>query len=412
MNITFLAHGFRGDVQPFIPLADGLQKAGHRVLFAAPTNFRPLVTEHGLEFFDLGVDAEAFVQQPATQKWLKTGNNPVAYLRQAARVMLPFMEDVTETSLEACRGADAVIFSPASFNGYLIAEKLKIKAVGAFLQPVIYPASGYPFPIASLASAAAWMMVKPSMQRIRRRLDMPADSNKNIFAKMKAERMPMLHGYSTQIVPRPDSWPEWARTGGYWFLDAHKEWRPPPALERFLSAGEKPVYIGFGSMSVDDPEGVQTAITRAISMTGARAVVAAGWSGLSGEAASSDRIFSVASAPHDWLFPRVAATVHHVGAGTTAASMRAGTPQVPVPFFGDQPFWAKRATALGVAAKPIPCERLTAERLARGIDQALRPACISRAAETGQRLRAEDGVAHAVRDFHQLIASASPPQPL
>lgn len=183
---------------------------------------------------------------------------------------------------------------------------------------------------------------------------------------------------------------------GYWFLRTPPGWSPPEPLRRFLEAGEPPVYVGFGSMPNQEPRATFDLILRALEMTGQRGVIYGGWGGLAGETAG-DRALVIEGVPHEWLFPRMKAVVHHGGAGTTAAGLRAGVPNVVVPFFGDQPFWGWRVAALGAGPAPIPRRSLTAERLAAAIERAVTdPAIHGRASEIGARLRAEDGVANTV----------------
>ncbi|MFD0652644.1 glycosyltransferase [Streptomyces malaysiensis] len=148
------------------------------------------------------------------------------------------------------------------------------------------------------------------------------------------------------MVPRPADWPSQVEVVGYWWPARPRDWQPPAELTDFLQAGPPPVFIGFGSMAPGQGERLGELVTAAVARAGVRAVVQAGWAGLT---ASGDDILTVGDLPHDWLFPRTAAVVHHAGAGTTAAGLRAGVPAVAVPAMADQPFWAARLHRLGVA---------------------------------------------------------------
>ncbi len=144
-------------------------------------------------------------------------------------------------------------------------------------------------------------------------------------------------------------------------------------------------------------EEVTRLVDEALGGAGQRAILLGGWSEL-GLADMPDSIQRVDFVPHDWLFPRVAAVVHHGGAGTTAAGLRAGVPTVVVPFFGDQPFWAWRVHQLAVGPKWIPRKKLTAGKLAAAIGQAVNdPAMIQRAEALGHRIRAQDGIGAGVQ---------------
>jgi UDP:flavonoid glycosyltransferase YjiC (YdhE family) len=205
-------------------------------------------------------------------------------------------------------------------------------------------------------------------------------------------------------VPRPADWGDPVTVAGYWFLQAPSSFVPPPALARFLECGPTPVYVGFGSMALRDAERVTGVVLDALTLSGMRAVMALGWGGLSPRDLP-DSVYALESVPHDWLFPRVAAVVHHGGAGTTAAGLRAGVPSVVVPFILDQFFWANRVARLGVGPPAVPYSRLSAQRLARAIAGAVgEPGIRERAAALGARIRAEDGVGKAVGTIERLIA--------
>jgi len=180
-------------------------------------------------------------------------------------------------------------------------------------------------------------------------------------------------------------------------------WRPDPDLEAFLAAGPPPVYIGFGSMGTDDPAATARLVLDANVAAGVRAIVRRGWARLLA-ADPPASVHFVESVPHAWLLPRVAAAVHHGGAGTTAASLRAGVPTVIVPFHGDQFFWARRVQELGAGPAPITRRRLTVERLAAALVAATSdPALRGRAAALGERIRAEDGIGDAMRWIEHTV---------
>ncbi len=189
---------------------------------------------------------------------------------------------------------------------------------------------------------------------------------------------------------------------GYWFLDAAADWTPPAALMKFLNSGKPPVYIGFGSMGSRKPAATAALVLAALDRSGQRGILLSGWGGLS-QANLPDTVLMVESIPHSWLFPRMAAVVHHGGAGTTAAGLRAGVPSIVIPFFGDQLFWGQRVAKLGVGTAPIPRKQLTVELLAQAIDRAVTdPVMIRQAANLGAKIQAEDGIAHAVAVIHAI----------
>jgi UDP:flavonoid glycosyltransferase YjiC (YdhE family) len=207
---------------------------------------------------------------------------------------------------------------------------------------------------------------------------------------------PLLYGFSQAVIPKPAEWTDWQQITGYWFLPPAEPYQPPPELEYFLAAGPKPVSIGFGSMVDHERDTITHMVVEALKLCGQRGVLLGGWSEL-GEGILPEQIIRLESVPHDWLFPRTAGVVHHGGAGTTAASLRAGIPAVVIPNFADQFFWGNRIQQLQAGPKPIPRQDLNVEKLAGAIQSILRdPNYQNRAAQLGETIRSEMGVMRAV----------------
>jgi UDP:flavonoid glycosyltransferase YjiC (YdhE family) len=205
-----------------------------------------------------------------------------------------------------------------------------------------------------------------------------------------------INGFSQHVLPRPTDWPDNSQVTGYWFFD-QPQWTPPVALNRFLAAGPKPVYIGFGSMVSSNAKAFTQTVLDGVKKNGLRAVLATGWGALDGDDGPQDeQIFFLRHAPHDGLFPLMSGAVHHGGAGTTAAAARAGIPSVVVPFFGDQPFWAHCLNRQGVAPPALERKSLTADALASALAATQQPSMIRAAAALGHAIRAENGVDEAV----------------
>lgn len=423
MRITVLSLGSRGDVQPFIALAVGLQKTGrHKVRFAAPDNFESLARDYGLNFSPLGVD---------TQKMMGTGDldadcNILLWLWNVLRSIKPLTERIVENKWLACQNAELIIYSMLGVGAYHIAEKLSIPCVMAFPIPGFAPTRAYPnpngiFPTLPLGGGYNLLthnislklfqiFTGPFINRWRKeKLHLPAiPLNKYPYFHMGGRPQQILGSYSPIISPKPTDWGDHIHVCGYWFLDPAPSWQPSAQLITFIEAGTPPVYIGFGSMANRAPQKMAQLAQEALELTGRRGILAAGWGGLD-NANLPDNVFALDSVPHAWLFPRMAAVVHHGGAGTTAAGFRAGVPSILVPHLGDQPFWAKRVTELGVGPQPIPRRKLTSERLAAAITTATTDQNVrTRAAALGERIRAEDGIAQTIEiidGFTPRIAS-------
>lgn len=412
MRLALVCVGTRGDVQPYVALGGGFRAAGHRVRVVADPVFAPLVQQAGLEFYPVRTDPQQLLQEGVgrvglhplcLQRWL---------LHRARGMARAYFADVAA----ACRDVDGILFSALAFPAAHVAEAQGIPYVGAYLQPLT-PTRAFPGPFAlgllglpawfpfrgllnrlsfRLANAAFSLLIHATVNRCRRELLGLPPKPLRFYLTVDVQPIPILYGFSPHVVPRPPDWGPHIHVTGYWPL-TEPAWKPPPGLVAFLEAGPPPVYVGFGSMVDMTPERLTHMVVEALAVTGRRGILLGGWARL-GRANLPPTILQVDQVPHGWLFPRCAAVVHHGGAGTTAAGLRAGVPNVVVPFTMDQPFWAWRVHALGVGPRPIPRSRLSAARLAQAIQEALTRAEMSaKAAALGERLRNEDGLATAVR---------------
>jgi UDP:flavonoid glycosyltransferase YjiC (YdhE family) len=412
MRITTIAPGSRGDVQPYIALGLGLVAAGHRVRVLTHRDFESLVGLHGLEYWPLEARAADIAQSAQMRQRMERGKF-LAVLSQMGKDARRGAVHLAESALAASRDADLLLSGLAGlFASLAVAEKLDLPIVQAHYIPFSptreFPSFVAPYAPAglcrslnrlsyALAQQMVWQAYRPA-DRIARRdvLDLPPAPPRGPHVSSLALRYPILYGYSPSVIPRPADWGDLIHVTGYWFLGPSEHWTPPPPLVSFLQAGPPPVFVGFGSMSSRSPEATTGLILEALERAGQRAVVLSGWGAMS-PTSLPQCVLMVESVPYSWLFPRVAAVVHHGGAGTTAEGLRAGVPSVIVPFFGDQPYWGRRIADLGVGPQPIRRRRLTAEALAAAIcravtDQQMR----RRAAALGERIRSEDGVARAV----------------
>ena len=407
MNITLIALGSRGDVQPYVALGLGLRRAGHTVRLASHDTFHALVTGAGLEFAPMRGNVQEVVNSPEMRAALASGNM-LAINRVSARATQQGALLWAEDGLIAARDADLLMAGMGGMNvAQALSEKLRVPLVEAHVVPFhptrVFPGALFPPGTARLGGWAnrlshvltrqvMWQMFRAADTRARR--EVLGLSPAQLLGPRPLRPLPTLHGISPAVLPRPADWDAAQHLTGYWFLP-QEAWTPPPALEAFLNSGPPPVSIGFGSMTTPDPQATTRAVVAALARSGQRAVLLSGWGGLSA-ADVPDTVFVTDSVPHDWLFPRVAAAVHHGGAGTTAAGLAAGVPNVVVPFFGDQPFWGDRVQRLGVGPAPVPRRALNERTLADALTRAVTDAGMrDRAAALGARIRAEDGVARA-----------------
>jgi len=235
---------------------------------------------------------------------------------------------------------------------------------------------------------------------VRARHGLPPTTARKLVRELADRDQPILCGFSRHIVPRPADWRGGLDLTGFWWPPAPKDFTPPPHLVDFLAAGDRPVFVGFGSMWVKDKDETGSLIRAALRTSGKRAVGQAGWAGLE---IDDENVCMIGDVPHAWLFPQMAAAVHHAGAGTTAAALRAGIPSVPIPHNMDQPFCASRVAALGAACAPIPARQLTASRLAAALTEVTSvPSYRARSRELGELVRGEDGHARVVERIAAL----------
>lgn len=415
MHVLMLTYGTRGDVEPFVALGQGLRRAGHAVTLATSTRFETFVTERGLRFAPLRDDLLAILDTDRGRAILEKTRNVVQIARSTMQLMNevgPIQRGLLADCWEAALATkpDLIVFHPKTYGGVDIAEKLAIPAVLGLLQPTLVPTSERPalgFPALRLGGwynrmtyrVMQWLISLSAGKHARAwRAQHGLPKRRFDFLRTRTgEALPVLHAFSEHVVPRPADWPSAAQVTGYWFPDETREWVAPGELTRFLREGPAPVYVGFGSMAGRDPRRIARTVVEALRIADARGVIATGWGGMDVGTLPAT-VHRLAEAPHAWLFPRMAAVVHHGGAGTTAAGLRVGVPSVIVPFFGDQPFWGARVSALGVGPQPIPQRKLTSHRLAGAIRAALGDREIrANAARLGERVRAECGVESAVK---------------
>jgi sterol 3beta-glucosyltransferase len=417
MKITIFAAGSRGDIQPCVALGKGLKQAGYDVRLAAPENFASFVEEHGVAFYPLRGDVQQIMAGDTGRKFMETGGaNPLKSIRAMKAMIAPVVMQMAQDVYAACQDTDALIcLGVFSAFGRTISEALRIPVLNIEPTPLLptraFAAPSWPVQrdlggLHNFVSGIAmlqvvWLWYRPFINDFRRRLGLSDFTAAGFYRTLRST--PMLSAYSPSIIPHPKDWPGSLHVTGYFFMDSQAGWQPPSELERFLEAGDPPVYIGFGSMAGRNPQQLASLVSDALTQSGQRGLLLTGWGGLRADLVP-DNIFVLDSAPHSWLFPRMAAVVHHGGAGTTAEGLRAGVPTVVVPFAFDQSFWGARIKALGLGSDPIPLKKLAASRLAGAIRFAVTdPATRQRANACGAAIRAEDGLGNAVKIIRQVL---------
>lgn len=415
-SISIVASGSRGDVQPYIALGQGLKAAGHSVRLLTNDNFEGLVTDAGLAFYSTGESIEAITQSEEWRQKTESGNF-LSILAQMQTELKRRAAGIAQKMPSLLEGSKLIVTGIGGIGGlYPTAEMLRIPVIQTYVFPFT-PTNEFPAPLVPklplgrtlnrlsfhVLRQMMWQSTRVGDVATRQALGMAKGSFWGPYAALNRQQVPTLYGFSQHVLPRPHDWPPHHQVTGYWFLDESNEWTPPSDLVTFLNAGEPPIYIGFGSMRGRNPEEAGAMALEALALSGQRGVLASGWGGLK-PSALPDTVHLVSSLPHAWLFPRMAAVVHHGGAGTTAAGLRAGIPSIVVPFMGDQPFWGQRVVDLGVGTAPIPRKKLTAKRLTESImDAVSNTAMRQQANDLGHKIRAEDGIGNAVAFVNHFI---------
>lgn len=406
MKALLLTLGSRGDVAPFVALGQGLRAAGFEVRLATSDLFQDWVQEKGLRYAYMNSGLVKLTEDPQARAALE--GSKLEALKLIGKVK-PFIKRNLEEATQAAQGCDFIVYHPKALAGPSLAEALSIPGFLSMPTPFMTPTKAFSNPflpdlkLGLLNTLSYWpnrFSTAPYQGLInawRRGLRLPKRSVWASPVKDSAGHpIPTLYSYSSSVLPEPTDWPEHTHATGFWFVKP-ESYTPPESLTAFLEAGPPPVYIGFGSMAGSDPAKTTATVLEAIEQSGQRAILAKGWGGLD-TAQLPESVYGLDAAPHDWLFPKMRAVVHHGGLGTTAAGLRAGKPSVLCPFYGDQPFWARRVEALGVGPKGIPKKELSAERLSAAILEATTDSAMrSKAEALGSSLRAENGVANAVK---------------
>ena len=408
MKIAILSGGTRGDVQPYVALGEFLAGRGHEVVLATHEPFRAMAEARGLEFVGLPGDPRQQIQTQEGRELVSSQRASLRFVRQLSELVEPWLEQLLEDVTPLCEKSDVVVYSPLAFLAWHVSQATGTPTVLAALQPYAptreFPTvvlgdrnSGRSLNLAShyLADGLAWLSVGRTVNRLRtERLGLPPLGWRGSGPELRRQREPHLFGYSRHLVPKPADWGPHHHVTGYWFLDDLGEGLES-GLEAFLDAGESPVYIGFGSMATADATTTAELVIEATRRAGVRVVMSTGWGGMA-EGDSDERVFFVGETPHDVLFPRMQAVVHHGGAGTTGAVLRAGVPQVVVPFLADQAFWGSRVAAAGVGPTPIPSRMLTAGALEAALREVTGNSGHRQAAAAlGVLVRKEDGLEEA-----------------
>lgn len=415
MRVLIFTFGTRGDVDPFAALAERLKTSGHVAALAAPEPYRDVV-HSGAGFEPMATEMDRVMRAGMAE----LGGPAQGWT--LARQMLAAMRVSLDEQWEIAQRVQPtlIVAHPKALGGLHIAERLGIPFVASLPLPFLTPTNAFPVPFLARPLPGRLNRLTYQFNRFtalayggminkfrRERLGLPPMSRfSDYLTTGDGQPVPALYPFSQYVVPVPGDYPASAHVTGYWFRETRPTWEPPTDLLDFLHGSRPVVYVGFGSMGFGaKAEQRGQVVRRALQEVGVRAVVATGWGSLTARA--TDDIFVIEDVPHEWLFPRVDAVVHHGGSGTTAAGLRAGKPTLICPVLGDQPFWGRRIYELGAGPLPLPLRSATPHTLAGRILELISREEYANASQAiGEQIASEDGTGNAVEVLQSIQAAS------
>ncbi|KUF81688.1 Glyceraldehyde-3-phosphate dehydrogenase [Phytophthora nicotianae] len=436
MRICIIIVGTRGDVQPFLAIAQRLQQDGHRVRLATHAVYRDFVMSHGVEFYPLGGDPKELAAY-----MVKTGGHLIPtkietltkdvprnkeMIKEIVHSTWPAVSAPTRTEAAQVYRVSRSRRKPLSQTRLLRTHprrRASRRAAAHHVSTAVVPTMAFPHPLANMpytdelkkTNYLSYKMVDLLMWQgteglindfrtkvLKLRKIRNGDGGRDLLLDL---HIPHAFMWSPELVPKPADWGDLYDVIGTVTLNggSNSSYTPSSELETFLGRDGGPIFVGFGSMVLADPLATTKMIVEAAQQAGVRVLIQSSWSDMAGDLDIPDNVFFIGNCPHDWLMPRVCAVVHHGGAGTTAAGLLAGKPTFIVPFFGDQPFWGHAVVKAGVGVKPCPIAQLTTEKLREAFVGLMDPALRARALNLRDVMRREDGAGEAVRSFYRHL---------
>ncbi|MBU3113669.1 glycosyltransferase [Clostridium lacusfryxellense] len=400
--ITILCAGSRGDFQPYLALAMELKKLGKDVRITGMREFESFIRSYGIDFYPIQADFKSLNVDENMLKQAQSADNPLKMLLTFNK-MKKYGALIANEYYASCEGSELIIYHPGVTLGYFAAEKLGIPSILASPFPmhktkeqtsVIQYGRKKSKPFTNQISyfmlqGMLWLASKDSVTGFwKKKFGGRPKGFGRPYERHNNKQNPAVISCSNFVFNRPSDWNENIHQSGYWFVEEKMDYTPSKELSDFLSSGEKPVYIGFGSVfHADKKDTLSKLIIDALTRSGKRGIIC----GMGKIDNLPKNVIAIDSIPHSWLFERVSAVCHHGGAGTTAAGFKAGIPSIIVPFANDQFAWAHRAHDLGVGSKPIPAKTLTADNLAAAIDYALQDNIKIKAKTLAENIATESG---------------------
>lgn len=411
--ITILCSGSRGDFQPYIALAQELKKLGKDVRMIGMRNIESFIRSYGINFYPIEADFESLNVDKKMLKQAQTADNPLKMFLAFNKIK-KYGILIANEFYAACEGSELIIYHPGVTMGYFAAEKLGIPSVLASPFPmhktkeqtsVIRYGRAKSKPLANTLSytmlqGMLWLASKNQVKGFwKEHFGSTPDKFGMPYERHTDRQHPAVISCSNFVFERPSDWNENIHQSGYWFVEEETDYTPSKELANFLNSGEKPIYIGFGSVFHEDQkDAMSKLVIQALAKSGRRGIIC----GMGRLSTLPENVIAIDSIPHSWLFEKVSAVCHHGGAGTTAAGFKAGVPSIIIPFANDQFAWAHRAYDLGVGSKPIPIRKLTSDNLSMAINFALKNEIVTKAKALAKNIATENGA----RDCAKVIVTS------
>ncbi|MEM6569714.1 MAG: glycosyltransferase [Planctomycetota bacterium] len=409
MKISLCTIGSTGDVLPFLVLARALARRGHEVRASSAGMYADLAASVGVDYRPFPGDYAALLDQDAMKRVL--GKNPFTIGRRLRESVYPIIESSLETFLQESEWADVVVYHPKALVD-VFGARFPEKLVKAYVVPAFTPTRAFACPVFSglpiprLLRRPSYRLATALLSTVKAPIRAFA-ARHGLPRRARFLESPTLYGISPSFLSRPDDYPEDHVFSGFWLSEPSGEALPDP-VERLLSTGHPTVVVTFGSMPYRCPAPIDEVVRALVRRADVQVLVVRAWGLRDAPIEDGDSVVAVDRLPYADVFPRVAAVVHHGGAGTTAEACRAGIPMVVCPVldpFGDQRFWGRRAETLGIAGPTVPLKKVRPDALADSVAWLLAGDAPRTSAELGRRVRAEDGTEAAVDWIEALRAS-------
>jgi sterol 3beta-glucosyltransferase len=386
---------------------------GHLALIAAPENFKDFVEGFGVPFHPLYGNAEEWMNAPEGQRILKT-ENPIKLMKYFFKVLRGAKVPLRESYIAGVDKVDAIVANAATLTIVsAIAEKQRKKVALTYFMPPVVVTGEFPlndldwfnFPWYNkltfrVAHFFYWKFVRKETNEFRRELGQP-ELRENLIRHLDRQKPLDLYCISPSLIPQPKDWESNHKITGFLTVPAAHREETPRGLTEWLDAGERPLYIGFGSNGVGNTEKFIGIIRAILERTGERILFATGWSVFQ-DLPVHPNLFVAKYVNHEAVLPKCKVGIFHGGAGTLATMLRNGLPVVIISFYTDQPTWGKIVVRRKLGAH-IPAKKVTVERLLAALASVQTDEVRANVLAVGREIVREDGVGRAVRELEEYF---------